>query len=424
MGLGDSKVMNATTTAKKMTARKTTGEIRALEADKVLQTYRRQPVAFVRGEGVYLFDAEGRQYLDLLSGIGVASLGHANKGLADALAEQASTLAHTSNLFFHPLQGELADRLTRLSGLARAFFCNSGSEANEACLKFARRYWFTKGVKDRTGFVAFDHAFGGRTCGSLSVTWDAHYREPFEPLVPGAAFASTSDPAALDRLVTERTAAIIVEPIQGEGGVRPVSPALAAAIERACARTGALLIADEVQSGTGRTGRMFHFPAIGLTPDLISVGKAIGGGFPVGAALVSDEVAKTIAFGDHGTTYGGNLLACRAALYVLDALEGGLFDHVAAMGEVLERGLRAIVARLGLDAEVRGKGLIWGIDVGRDAAAVVPAALDRGLVVNRTSESVVRLLPPYVITEDEIALGLERLEGALVDSLGGSDVAR
>jgi acetylornithine/succinyldiaminopimelate/putrescine aminotransferase len=234
-------------------------------------------------------------------------------------------------------------------------------------------------------------------------------------------FVSAGDPDALERAVTDRTAAIIVEPIQGEGGVRPIAPAMAQAIEQACARTGALLIADEVQSGTGRTGRMFHFPALGLTPDLISIGKAIGGGFPVGAALVSHEVATTIAYGDHGTTYGGNLVACRAALYVLDALEGGLFDHVSAMGAVVERGLRAIVARLGLDAEVRGKGLIWGVDLGRDAGAVVPAALQRGLVVNRTSETVVRLLPPYVITEAEIADGLELLEAALSETVGGSN---
>ncbi len=402
----------------------TTGAIQALESEHVLQTYRRFPVAFVRGEGVYLFDAEGKRYLDLLSGIGVASLGHAHPGLADALAQQARTLAHTSNLFFHPLQGQLAERLTGHAGLSRAFFCNSGTEANEACLKFARRFWFTRGERARTEFVAFHHGFGGRTMGALSVTWDEHYREPFEPLVPGVTFLATDDPSALAAAVTARTAAIMVEPIQGEGGVRPIPPAFAAAIEAACARTGALLIADEVQSGTGRTGAMFHHPALGLTPDLVSVGKAIGGGFPVGAALVSAEVASTIAMGDHGTTYGGNLLACRAALYVLDALERGLLDHVAAMGEVLERGLRGLVAKLGLDAEVRGKGLIWGIDLGRDAAAVVPAALARGLVVNRTSTSVVRLLPPYVITEAEIEAGLGLLEAALSDALGESNAAR
>jgi acetylornithine/N-succinyldiaminopimelate aminotransferase len=402
----------------------TTRDIQALEARRVLQTYRRLPVAFVRGRGVYLYDAEGREYLDLLSGIGVAALGHSDAGLAEVLGDQAGTLVHTSNLFFHPLQGRLAERLSTASGLARAFFCNSGTEANEACLKFARRYWLTKGTSDRTEFVAFEQAFGGRTFGSLSVTWDSHYRDPFQPLVPGVTFVPIDDPSAMDRAVTPRTAAIIVEPIQGEGGVRPVPPALAAAIEAACARTGALLIADEIQCGTGRTGRMFHFPALGLTPDLVSVGKAIGGGFPVGAALLSEDVASAIAYGDHGTTYGGNLLACRAALHVLDRLEGGLLDHVAAMGPILEQGLRALIARLGIDADVRGKGLMWGIDLGRDAGGVVTAALGRGLIVNRTSESVVRLLPPYVITEADVALGLERLEAALADFLGETNGAR
>jgi acetylornithine/N-succinyldiaminopimelate aminotransferase len=401
-----------------------TSAIQALEAQRIVQTYKRLPVALVRGQGVYVYDAEGREYLDLLSGIGVAALGHAHPGLAGAIAEQARELSHTSNLFFHPLQGQLADRLTKASGLARAFFSNSGSEANEACLKFARRYWVTRGAPHRTEFVAFDHAFGGRTFGALSVTWDAHYRDQFQPLVPGVTFVSTSDVDALDRAVTERTAAIIIEPIQGEGGVRPVSPAFAAAIEAACARTGALLIADEIQCGTGRTGRMFHFPSLGLTPDLVSVAKAIGGGFPVGAALVSDEVASAIAYGDHGTTYGGNLLACRAALYVLDQLEGGLLDHVADLGPIMEQGLRAIVGRLGLDAEVRGKGLIWGLDLGRDAGSVVTHALERNLIVNRTSNSVVRLLPPYVITEAEIAIGLERLEAALSDWSGDAHATR
>jgi acetylornithine/N-succinyldiaminopimelate aminotransferase len=406
------------------TTRDTTSTSRAvqeLEAQRVLQTYRRQPVVFVRGRGVFLYDADGREYLDLLSGIGVASLGHAHPGLADALAEQARTLGHTSNLYFHPLQGQLAERLAIFSGLSRAFFCNSGAEANEACLKFARRYWFTRNEPARTEFVAFDRAFGGRTMGALSVTWDDHYRTPFKPLLPGVTFVPADDPSALDAAVTDRTAAIIVEPIQGEGGVRPISPALAEAIERACARTGALLIADEVQSGSGRTGRPFHYPAIGLTPDLVSIGKAIGGGFPVGAALLSEAAASTIAYGDHGTTYGGNLLACRAALFVLDALEGGLLDHVAAMGVVIEHRLRDIVTRLGKDVEIRGKGLIWGLDFGRDASPVLDAARERGLIVNRTAETVIRLLPPYVMTEDEIERGLSLLERAIVDAFGGTD---
>jgi acetylornithine/succinyldiaminopimelate/putrescine aminotransferase len=252
------------------------------------------------------------------------------------------------------------------------------------------------------------------------MTWDDHYRGPFQPLLAGVTFAPTDDPSALDRLVTSKTAAIIVEPIQGEGGVRPISPGLAKAIEAACKRTGALLICDEIQCGMGRTGRMFHYPSIGLTPDLVSVAKALGGGFPIGAALVADTVAATIAAGDHGTTYGGNLTACRAALTVLDALEGGLLDHVAAMGTVFENGLKAMVARLGIDAEIRGKGLMWGVDLGRDAGAVVTAGLARGVVVNRTAGSVIRLLPPYVITEAEITEGLGLLEAAIADALGGA----
>ena len=208
-------------------------DIQQADATYVLQTYRRAPVVFERGEGSWVYDVSGQAYLDLISGIGVASLGHAHPGLAAALADQAATLVHTSNLYHHPLQSALARRLTAISGLSRAFFCNSGTEAVEACLKFARRYWFTRGEKQRTGFVAFEHAFHGRTFGSLSATWDGHYREPFEPLVPGVTFVSPDDPAALNSAVSSSTAAIIVEAIQGEGGVRPISPALAGAIREA-----------------------------------------------------------------------------------------------------------------------------------------------------------------------------------------------
>jgi acetylornithine aminotransferase/acetylornithine/N-succinyldiaminopimelate aminotransferase len=393
--------------------------ISALEAEHVLQTYKRQPVAFVRGEGVHLFDTEGRRYLDFLSGIGVASLGHANPGLADALSCQARELVHTSNLFFHPLQGRLAQRLSALAGLPRAFFCNSGTEANEACLKFARRYWHAQGVTTRTAFVALEHAFGGRTMGSLSVTWDDHYRGPFQPLIPGVTFVRADDATALRAAVNDTTAAIIAEPIQGEGGVRPLSGEFARAIADVCASTGALLIADEVQSGSGRTGTFFHSQQLGLSPDLISVGKAIGGGFPVGAALLSARVATTIAYGDHGTTYGGNLLACRAALYFLDQLEGGLLDHVRRVGAYFGAGLRALAARHDAVREVRGCGLMWGLELDRDAAPVVPAALQRGLIVNRTAERVVRMLPPLVIREAEIDEGLSLLDATLRDVAPG-----
>jgi acetylornithine/N-succinyldiaminopimelate aminotransferase len=388
-------------------------DVQALEARHVLQTYRRIPVTFVRGRGVRLYDTEGREYLDLLSGIGVASLGHAHPGLTRAIADQAETLLHTSNLFYHPFQGQLAERLATLSGLARAFFCNSGTEAVEACLKFARRYWYTRG-EPRPEFVALEQSFHGRTFGALSVTSDEHYRAPFGPLVPGVRFVPANDRAALTAAITSSTAAIIVEPIQGEGGVRPLTPAFAGAITEACEKTGALLIADEVQSGLGRTGYPFYFAALGLKPHLVSVGKALGGGVPVGAALVSQEVAATISFGDHGSTYGGNLLACRAALCFLDELVGGgLLAHVGRVGRHFEQRLKALADRHAIVKEVRGCGLIWGLELSRDAAPVVPAALAQGVIVNRTAETVVRLLPPLVMTESEADEALGRLDQAL-----------
>lgn len=392
-------------------------DVRGLEAQHVLQIYRRFPVVFERGEGMYLFDSTGRRYLDFLSGIGVASLGHANPALARAIADQASALVHTSNLYFHPLQGELAARLTALTGLERAFFCNSGTEAIEACLKFARKHWHARGETARTGFVAFSHSFHGRTMGSLSVTWDDHYRAPFAPLVPGVTFVDATNPGGLAGAVNDTTAAIIVEPIQGEGGVRPISAAMAAAITEACRRSGALLIADEVQSGTGRTGTFLHSRTIGLEPDLIALGKALGAGVPIGAALLSGRVAATAAPGDHGTTYGGNLLACRAALVVLDALEGGLNASMRRTSAHLFARLNALAAKYpAAIAEIRGAGLIAGIDLTQGATTAVNAALEKGLLVNRTSTSVIRLLPPYIATERDIDEAMSILD-AVIGSL-------
>jgi acetylornithine/N-succinyldiaminopimelate aminotransferase len=385
----------------------------ARESRYVLQTYKRNPVTLVRGQGVRLYDDQGKEYLDLLSGIGVAALGHAHPGLARAVTQQMQTLIHTSNLFFHPLQGELAERLASLSGLSRSFFCNSGTEAVEACLKFARRYWYTKGAP-RAEFIALDESFHGRTMGSLSVTSDDHYRAPFGPLLPTVKFVPTNEPAALAAAVSSSTAAIIAEPVIGEGGIRPLSQAFATAISEACAKTGALFIADEIQSGLGRTGHPFYFQALGLKPDLVAVGKALGGGVPIGAALVSQHVADTLSFGDHGSTYGGNLLACRAGLCVLSELfDNGVADNVKRVGPVFERKLRAIAAKHAIVQEVRGAGLMWGVVLNRDAAPVVPAALERGVVVNRTAERVVRLLPPLVLTEADAGEALDRLDSAI-----------
>lgn len=390
--------------------------IQEQEARHILPVYKRTPVVFERGDGMYLVASDGRRYLDFISGVGVASLGHAHAGLADAIAAQARTLLHTSNLFYHPLQAEVATRLSALTGLDRAFFCNSGAEANEACLKFARRYWHAKGQTSRTKYVAFTHAFHGRTMGVLSVTWDDHYRAPFAPLIPNVVFVDNNDPAALAAAVDDTTAAIIVEPIQGEGGVRPISADMAKAIEDACAKTGALLIADEVQSGSGRTGPFLHSEKLGLTPDLVALGKALGAGVPVGVAMFSNDVASAAAPGDHGSTYGGNLLACRAALVFLDAwqspaLQASMAKATAHLGKALCQLMGKLPQHI---TAVRGAGLMIGIDLAFDAAPVVAAAFERGLLVNRTSTTVIRLLPPYIVTEQDIDTAMPLLEAAIV----------
>ena len=386
--------------------------VTALEAQHVLQTYKRQPVVFVRGDGSRLYDENGRAYLDFISGIGVCVLGHAHPGLAAVIAEQSKTLIHTSNLYYHPLQGQLAAKLAKLSGLQRAFFCNSGTEAVEACLKFARRYFYSKGIKNRTQYVALEHGFSGRSMGALSVTANANYRAPFEPLIPGVTFISPGDIKGLEAAVTEHTAAVIAEPIQGEGGVRPLSPEFAAAIARVTKATGTLLIADEIQCGLGRTGRPFHFQSYGWTPDLVTVGKAIGSGIPIGAALVAEHVAKEIFAGDHGTTYGGNLLSTRGALFVLDELER-LAPHITQMGALFEQKLGALQSQHKVITGVNGAGLMQGLHLSVDALPVIEASLKAGLLVNRTAETVVRMLPPLNVTAAEIEDAARILDGAL-----------
>lgn len=392
--------------------------VRDLESKHVVQTYNRTPIVLVRGKGVRVFDAEGREYLDLLAGIGVGALGHGHEGLANAIAEQSREMIHCSNLFFHPLQGQVAERLAKLSGLSRAFFCNSGAEAVEACLKFARRYWHTKGSIDRTEIIAMEGDFHGRTMGALSTTWNEHYRTPFMPLLPNVRFVPI-DADALRAAVTDKTAAIILEPIQGEGGVRPLTQDFATAVNEICTRTGTLLIADEVQCGLGRTGQPFYFQKLGMNPDLVPIGKALAGGVPMGAALVKEDVAATLAFGDHGTTFGGNLLACRAALVCLDQLTAGLMDHVKKTGAHLEGKLRDMQKKHPAIIDIRGAGLMWGLELNMDAASVYDAAIRQGVLVNRTAGTVIRLLPPLIITEAELDRAMGLLDAAFSEVFAG-----
>lgn len=392
-------------------------QIIAKEAEHVLQVYKRLPIMFVRGQGSHLIDEHGQKYLDLLSGIGVASLGHAHTELADIIGKQAHELLHTSNLYFHPLQAEVASRLSRLSGLPRTFFCNSGTEAVEACLKFARRYWYSQGDKNRSEIVAFDGSFHGRTFGSLSVTAGEPYRVPFAPLLPGIRFVSPLDIDQIEKAITDQTAAVIVEPIQGEGGVRPIPTETAQALADICSATQTLLIADEVQCGLGRTGQPFYSSMLGLTPDLMALGKALGAGIPIGAALLSEKVSSSVSYGDHGSTYGGNLLACQAALVFLSALEAGLIQRVADAGERLRSGLEKLVSTSDELHEVRGAGLMCGIEVDIAVAdQIVNTALEHKLLINRTAGTVVRLLPPLTISNEDIDDGLIRLRAAFLDA--------
>jgi acetylornithine/N-succinyldiaminopimelate aminotransferase len=394
-------------------------QIRDLDSKYVVQTYRRTPIVLVRGKGARVFDEDGREYLDMLAGIGVGALGHGHEGLAKAIAEQSREMIHCSNLFFHPLQVQVAERLAKLSGLSRTFFCNSGAEAVEACLKFARRYWYTKGDTSRTEIIAMEGDFHGRTYGALSVTWDEHYRAPFAPLLPNITFVPVNDPAKLRAAVSGKTAAIILEPIQGEGGVRPLTQEFAHAVTEVAATTGSLVIADEVQCGLGRTGYPFYFQKLGMKPDLVAVGKALAAGVPMGAAVVKEEVGAALAFGDHGTTFGGNLLACRAAIVCLDEIAGGLMDHVKTVGAYLERRLRELKTKHSAIVDVRGAGLMWGVELNVDATGVHEAAIRQGVLVNRTAGKVIRLLPPLMITEADLDRGLGLLDAAFSEALAG-----
>jgi acetylornithine/N-succinyldiaminopimelate aminotransferase len=394
-------------------------QIRDLDSKYVVQTYRRTPIVLVRGKGARVFDEDGREYVDMLAGIGVSALGHGHEGLARAIAEQAREMIHCSNLFFHPLQVQVAERLARLSGLSRTFFCNSGAEAVEACLKFARRYWYTKGDTNRTEIIAMEGDFHGRTYGALSVTWDEHYRAPFAPLLPNITFVPVNNPAKLREAVSGKTAAIILEPIQGEGGVRPLTQEFANAVNEVAAKTGALVIADEVQCGLGRTGYPFYFQKLGMKPNLVAVGKALAAGVPMGAAVVKEEVGAALAFGDHGTTFGGNLLACRAAIVCLDEISGGLMDHVKTVGAHLERRLRELKTKHSAIVDVRGAGLMWGLELNMDATGVHEAAIRQGVLVNRTAGKVIRLLPPLMITEADLDRGLGLLDAAFSEALAG-----
>ncbi len=388
-------------------------EVEARDREFVLGTYARSPFHPRSGRGARLVDAAGREYWDLLGGIAVNALGIRHPRLVRALSDGARGVWHVSNLYYHPAQGLLAERLVRASGLSKAFFCNSGTEAIEAALKFARL-----ANPGRSGIVAVEESFHGRTFGALSVTGHEDYRRPFEPLVPGARFVPPDDVEALRRAVSTETSAILLEPVMGEAGVVPLSADFLRTARELADRTGAALIFDEIQCGLGRTGTLFAFERAGVVPDAVTLAKALGGGLPLGAVVAGPKLAGVVKPGHHGTTFGGNPLACRLGLAFLDEIESSeLLARVRELGAFLGAALGKLAGGNAAIRDVRGSGLMWGIELGRPSGPVARRLLDRGFVVGTARERTLRLLPPYVVPKKALAAFVRALDETLQEEI-------
>lgn len=383
----------------------------------VMPTYAPQPVAFERGQGAWLYDAEGRRYLDCLSGIAVNTLGHAHPRLVAAICDQASKIIHCSNLFQIPLREQLAQRLVDLSGMTNVFFCNSGLEANEAAIKIARLYGHHRGV-DRPEIVVYERAFHGRSLATLSATGNAKVQKGFEPLVQGFVRVPLNDAEALERVAAERpnVVAVFLEAIQGEGGIQPARGEYLRQVRALCDRRGWLMMVDEVQCGTGRTGRWFAHQWAGIVPDVMPLAKGLASGIPIGAVVAHGEAARTFGPGNHGTTFGGNPLAMRAGLTTIEVMEDeGLLDNASAMGERIIGGLRAALSGAEGVVDIRGSGLMIGVELDRPCGEIVARALKAGLVINVTADTVVRLLPPLILDAEQADLAVSLLVPIILD---------
>ena len=373
-----------------------------LERKYVMQTYARSPIVIERGKGCWVWDVKGRKYLDFVAGLGVNAMGHGHPRILKALREQAARAIHVSNLYYHPYQGPLAAELAKVTGMDRAFFCNSGTEAVEGAIKLARAFGGRQS-KEKFEVVALDNSFHGRTIGALSATGQAKYRQDFEPLVPGFHFARFNDIQDLTARVNERTCAVIVEPVQGEGGIFELSQEFMDAARELTRRYQALLICDEIQAGLGRTGRYLASQWYGVKPDIVLLAKPLAGGLPLGAFLAREEVAGSLAAGMHGSTFGGGPLACRVALEFLAVLkEEKILPHVRQVGQYFYKQLLALQKKHPLIQEARGKGLMLAIDLDRPSRPFVQAALDRGLIINSTHDTVLRFLPPLIIEKKHV----------------------
>ena len=397
--------------------------IQAAEKRLLLNTYERNPILFVSGHGVYLTDEQGRDFLDLLSGIGVSALGYGHPVIEQALVAQSRQLLHTSNLFFHERTAELALRLTEISGLDRVFLCNSGTEAWEAALKLARAHAMathTHGGTLGTRFLALEHSFHGRTMGSVATTQKLAYRAPFAPVMPDVDFVRFNDVEDLRAKFTAGSGtdvcAILIEPIQGEGGIHPVSPEFFLAARQLCDSTGALLIADEIQCGFGRTGKWFGFQHFTAQPDVITVAKPLAGGLPIGAMLSTERAAAAITPGMHGTTFGGGPLACAVAIAVIDEMKRShILEHVAEVGTYFREQLTTLAQKHSCIREVRGLGLMIGVELDSAdlAKSILAAMLDRQIILNRTSDTVLRFLPPYILERSHVDTAVAALDDLL-----------
>jgi acetylornithine/N-succinyldiaminopimelate aminotransferase len=385
----------------------------------VMNTYSRLPVSFSHGKGVWVWDGAGRRYLDALAGIAVNTLGHAHPRLVRTIAEQAGRLIHVSNLYGIPEQEKLADKLAAISGMDNVFFCNSGCEANEAAIKIARLYGHRKGI-DAPAIVVMDKAFHGRTLATLSATGNRKVQKGFEPLVPGFVRVPFNDIEAVRKVaaVDRNIVAVLVEPIQGEGGINISSLQYLRDLREICDRQGWLFMVDEVQCGLGRTGRWFVYQHAGVLPDVMPLAKGLGSGLPIGACLARGAAAQVFEPGNHGSTFGGNPLACAAALATLEIIEDeGLLENAARMGERLLSGLREQLAGVRGVAEIRGHGLMIGIELDRPCGVLASRALEEGMLVNVTMDNVVRLLPALVIGEAEVRQLLSGLVPLIRDFL-------
>jgi acetylornithine/N-succinyldiaminopimelate aminotransferase len=395
-------------------------DLQAAESKLLLQTYERYPIQFVSGEGVHLRDEQGNDYLDLLSGIGVCALGYNHPAVTRAISEQAQQLLHTSNLFYHQGTTELAMRLTEITGLDRVYLCNSGTEAWEAALKLARAHALmlrAEGKALGTKFLAMEDSFHGRTMGSVSTTHKARYREPFAPLIPTVDFIGFNDVDALRAAFNSDYCAIVLEAIQGEGGINPVSDEFLRTARELCDSTGALLICDEIQSGMGRTGEWCAYQHYGIVPDVTTLAKPLANGVPIGAMLCTDAAARAITPGMHGTTFGGNPLACAAAIAVIDEIkQQHLLDHIADTGGYFLDRLRALQSKHAAIVEVRGRGLMIGVELNSDtlAKAVLNGMMAQHILLNRTHETVLRFLPPFLITRAHVDQTIAALDTLLV----------